>query len=111
MGVIHFPMLRLGNKIAQQSNGKVLGYTLSKLERLNESIDLQQCEMRNAKCDMNLRICEREMVGTLLMFFWYPHNYDVAFKIINRLKVNNDTLKFNDNFKSHITVGRIPGEY
>jgi hypothetical protein len=56
MGVIHFPMLRLGNKIAQQSNGKVLGYTLSKLERLNESIDLQQCEMRNAKCKMRYEL-------------------------------------------------------
>ena len=31
----------------------------------------------------------------------------MAFKIINRLKDNNDNFKFNDDFKSHITVGRI----
>jgi hypothetical protein len=34
----------------------------------------------------------------------------VAFKIINRLKVNNDNFKFNGDFKNHNTVGRTPGE-
>jgi hypothetical protein len=35
----------------------------------------------------------------------------VAFKITNKLKVNNDNFKFNGDFKSHITVGRTPGEH
>jgi hypothetical protein len=34
----------------------------------------------------------------------------VAFKITNRLKVNNDNLKFNGDFKSHITVKKTPGK-
>jgi hypothetical protein len=30
---------------------------------------------------------EREMLGTLVMFSWYPSNYNVPFIISNRLKV------------------------
>ena len=45
------------------------------------------------------------------VFFCCPLNYDVAFKIINKLKVNNDNLKFNSDFKNHITVGKTPGEH
>jgi hypothetical protein len=32
----------------------------------------------------------------------------MAFKITNRLKVNNNNFKFNGNFKSHITAERTP---
>ena len=39
------------------------------------------------------------------MFFWYSFKCDVIFKIINKLKVINNNLKFNDDFKSHIRVG------
>jgi hypothetical protein len=46
----------------------------------------------------------RKMLCVLLVFLWYSPNYDVTFKITNRLKINNDNLKFNGNFKSHITV-------
>jgi hypothetical protein len=53
----------------------------------------------------------RKMLGVLLMFSWCSLNCDITFKITNRLKVNNDNFKFNDDFKSHITNGRIPGEY
>jgi hypothetical protein len=35
-----------------------------------------------------------------------PPNCNVTFKIINRLKVNNDNLKFNSDFKSHIIIKR-----
>jgi hypothetical protein len=35
----------------------------------------------------------------------------VAFKIINRLKINNNNFKFNGNFKSNITIGRALEEY
>jgi hypothetical protein len=38
-------------------------------------------------------------------------NCVVAFKITNKLKVNNDNLKFNSDFKSHITVEKTPGEH
>jgi hypothetical protein len=38
-------------------------------------------------------------------------NCDITFKITNRLKVNNDNFKFNDDFKSHITVERLLEEY
>ena len=51
------------------------------------------------------------MLVVLLMFSWYSPNNDVAFKFINRLKVNNDNFKFNGDFKSHVTVERIPGEH
>jgi hypothetical protein len=34
-----------------------------------------------------------------------------AFKINNRSKFNNNHLKFNINFKSHITFGRIHPRY
>ena len=44
------------------------------------------------------------MLIVLLMFSWCSLNHDVAFKITNRLKVNNDNFKFNDDFKSHITI-------
>ena len=50
------------------------------------------------------------MLGILLEFLWYSLNYNVTFKITNKLKVNNDNLKFNDNFKSHIIV-KTPREY
>jgi hypothetical protein len=33
------------------------------------------------------------------------------FKIVNRLKINNDNFKVNDDFKSDITVRKIPKEY
>jgi hypothetical protein len=46
------------------------------------------------------------MLGVPLMFSWYPRDCDVSFKITNRLKANNDNLKFNNDFKSHITVRR-----
>jgi hypothetical protein len=42
-------------------------------------------------------------------FFWCPPNYDVDFKITDRLKSNNDNLKFNCDFESHITIRRTPG--
>jgi hypothetical protein len=48
-----------------------------------------------------------KMLVILLMFSWYFSNYDITFKIINRLKINNDNLIFNNNFKSHITIKRI----
>jgi hypothetical protein len=47
-----------------------------------------------------------EMPGVLLMFSCYLLNCDITFKITNRLKVNNDNFKLNDDFKSHITVER-----
>jgi hypothetical protein len=49
---------------------------------------------------------EREILIILLVFFWCFSHYDVIFKIINRLKVNNDNFKFNYNFKNHVTVER-----
>jgi hypothetical protein len=42
------------------------------------------------------------------VFSQYPLKYDIPFKIINRLKVNNNNLKINDNFKSHIIIKRTP---
>ena len=48
------------------------------------------------------------MLCVLLVFFWCLLNYDVAFKITNGLKVNNNNFKFNDDFKSHIAVEMIP---
>ena len=40
----------------------------------------------------------------------YSHfKYNVAFKIINKLKFNNDRLKFNGDFKSHIMFMRTKG--
>jgi hypothetical protein len=49
----------------------------------------------------------REMLGVLLIFLWYTSNCNITFKIINRLKVNNDNLKFNSDFKSHIIFEKI----
>jgi flagellar biosynthesis protein FlhB len=46
-----------------------------------------------------------------LVFSWYSPNCYVAFKITNRLKVNNDNFKSKSDFKSHITVGRTLGEH
>ena len=37
-------------------------------------------------------------------------NYDIIFKIINILKVNNNNFKFNSNFKNYITVKK-KGKY
>ena len=48
------------------------------------------------------------MLVVLLIFFWCSLNYDVPFKITNKLKVNNYNFKFNNNFKSHITGERTP---
>jgi hypothetical protein len=45
------------------------------------------------------------------VFLWCSPNYDVVFKISNRLKVNNDNFKFNGNFKNHVIVERIPREH
>ena len=45
---------------------------------------------RNVRCCSSVFLC--------------PLNCDTTFKITNRLKVNNDNLKFNSNFKSHIKV-------
>ena len=36
-------------------------------------------------------------------FYKYMNNVYMAFKINNKLKFNNDYLKFNSNFKRHIT--------
>jgi hypothetical protein len=58
-------------------------------------------------CSDLITLYIREMLGILLVFSWCHPNCDVLFKITNRLKINNDNLKFNSNFKSHITVGRI----
>ena len=41
------------------------------------------------------------MLGALLVFFWYPPNYDITFEITNKLKVNNNNLKFNSDYKSY----------
>jgi hypothetical protein len=49
--------------------------------------------------------------GKCYVFFWCLFNYDVTFKIMNRLKVNNDNYKFNCDFKNHITIEKTPGEY
>jgi hypothetical protein len=51
------------------------------------------------------------MIIVLLVFFWYFLNYDVLFKITNRLKVNNYNFKLNDNFKKYITVDKTPKEH
>jgi hypothetical protein len=32
-------------------------------------------------------------------------NCDVTFKIINKLKVNNDNFNFNDDFKNYVKIG------
>jgi hypothetical protein len=39
-----------------------------------------------------------------------PLKYDVIFKITNKLKFNNNHLKFNINFKSYIIFRRTPKE-
>jgi glutathione peroxidase-family protein len=51
------------------------------------------------------------MLSALLVFFWCPLNYDVAFKITNKLKVNNDNFKFNGDFKNYIAIEMILREY
>jgi hypothetical protein len=48
----------------------------------------------------------KEMLVVLLVFSSCSPNCNVAFKITNRLKVNNDNFKFNGDFKSHIIVRR-----
>ena len=53
----------------------------------------------------------REILVVFLMFFGYFSNYDIAFKIINRLKVNNNNFKFNGNFKSHIIIRKTLEKY
>ena len=50
------------------------------------------------------------MLVVLLVFSWCFH-CDVTFKLINKLKVNDDNFKFNDDFKSHTTVERTLEEY
>jgi hypothetical protein len=54
-------------------------------------------------------LCRNKLVNVdiFVVFSWYSLSI-VAFKITNKLKVNNDNLKFNGDFKSHITVERIP---
>jgi hypothetical protein len=37
------------------------------------------------------------------VFFQYSINYNVIFKIFNKLKVNNN-FKFDNNFKNYITI-------
>jgi hypothetical protein len=51
------------------------------------------------------------MVCDLLVLSWCHSNCDVTFKITNRLKVNNDNLKFNGDFKNHITVRMTPRKH
>jgi len=59
-----------------------------------------------------LPIFTKKILSAVLVFFWCPPNCDVTFKIINRLKVNNDNFKFNSILKvDHITVGKTPKEY
>ena len=57
----------------------------------------------------NLIIIIREILGVFMVFF--SSNYNVTFKIINRLKVNNNNFKFNDNFRSHIIIGKKSGKH
>ena len=47
-----------------------------------------------------------EVLVILLVFSWYPSNCDVTFKIINKLKVNKDNIKFKGDFNYHVTVGK-----
>jgi hypothetical protein len=49
---------------------------------------------------MELLIIQKEMLVVILTLFCCSHNYNVMFKIINKLKVNNDNFKLNDNLKS-----------
>jgi hypothetical protein len=53
---------------------------------------------------------EKRKILVILLIFFDFFNYDVAFKIINKLKVNNNNFKFNGDFKNYVTVERIPGE-
>jgi hypothetical protein len=48
----------------------------------------------------------REILVVILMFSGILPTCDMTFKIINKLKVNNDNFKFNDNFKSRIPIER-----
>lgn len=48
----------------------------------------------------NLFKQKMKMLSVFLVFYWCPFNCDVHFKITNRLKINNDNLKFNDDFKA-----------
>jgi hypothetical protein len=45
-------------------------------------------------------------MGNVMCIFQYLFNCNVIFKIINKLKVNYNNFKLNDNFKSYITVER-----
>jgi hypothetical protein len=54
---------------------------------------------------------KKKMLVIFLVFSWYSLNCDMAFKITNRLKINNDNFKFNGNFKCYITVGRTLEEH
>ena len=38
----------------------------------------------------------KKMLNIILVFFLCSLDYDVIFKIINKLKVNNNNSKFND---------------
>ena len=51
------------------------------------------------------------MLDAFLVFFWCFLKYNVTFKIINKLKVNNNHFKFNSNFKSYITDKRTLKKY
>ena len=54
---------------------------------------------------------KKEILVVLLVFYSCSPHYDMIFKITNRLKVNKDNFKFNNDFKSHIIVGRAQEEY
>ena len=51
------------------------------------------------------------MIVILQVFSRYSLNCDVIFKITNKLKANNDNIKFNGDFKSHIIVERTSEEH
>jgi hypothetical protein len=66
---------------------------------------------KKKKKTLSISHLKKKMLVVIIIFSWYSLNYDVAFKLTNKLKVNNDNFKFNGNFKSHITIGRTPGEH
>lgn len=41
----------------------------------------------------------------------YLLKYDVVFIISNKLKLNNDYLKFNDSFKNYLTFEKTQGRF
>ena len=53
----------------------------------------------------------RKVLVVFLVFFWCSSNYNVTFKITNRLRVNNDNFKFSSDFKNHITIRKTPEEH